>query len=319
MSTTQSKQNFTAIAITVIIALLGLNAYQWYVNSKLSGANQVQETEMMELQKVQAELDQDYQAALESLEEMRGDNAQLNALIDSQKGELKTQKDKINNLIWTKKELDKAKTELKSLNANVAKYLADIQQLREENKILSDNNSQLTLRVEEEIKAKDEVIQAKNALSEEKENLSKSNAALDTKVDMANAIKINFMEVKGYEIKDDGKLKEKSKAKDVEMLRVCFLTETNMVTGSGQKKFFIRIINPQGETIAIEDSGSGVLTNKLDNSQVRYTTSGEITYKNEDTNACIDWTLSEKLMKGDYKIEMFNNGFLVGKGQFKLK
>ncbi|MBP6236127.1 MAG: hypothetical protein KA270_13315 [Saprospiraceae bacterium] len=319
MSTTQSKQNFTAIAITVIIALLGLNAYQWYINSKLSGANQVQETEMMELQKVQAELDQDYQAALESLEEMRGDNAQLNALIDSQKGELKTQKDKINNLIWTKKELDKAKTELKSLNANVAKYLADIQQLREENKILSDNNSQLTLRVEEEIKAKDEVIQAKNALSEEKENLSKSNAALGTKVDMANAIKINFMEVKGYEIKDDGKLKEKSKAKDVEMLRVCFLTETNMVTGSGQKKFFIRIINPQGETIAIEDSGSGVLTNKLDNSQVRYTTSGEITYKNEDTNACIDWTLSEKLMKGDYKIEMFNNGFLVGKGQFKLK
>lgn len=319
MNTTQSKQNFTAIAITVIIALLGLNAYQWYVNSKLSGVNQVQETEMMELQKVQAELDQDYQAALESLEEMRGDNAQLNALIDSQKSELKTQKDKINNLIWTKKELEKAKTELKSLNANVAKYLADIQQLREENKILSDNNSQLTLRVEEEIKAKDEIIQAKNALSEEKENLSKTNAALGTKVDMANAIKINFMEVKGYEIKDDGKLKEKSKAKDVEMLRVCFLTETNMVTGSGQKKFYIRIINPQGETIAIEDSGSGVLTNKLDNSQVRYTTSGEITYKNEDTNACIDWTLSEKLMKGDYKIEMFNNGFLVGKGQFKLK
>jgi len=319
MSTTQTKQNFTAIAITIIIALLGLNAYQWYVNSKLSGTNQVQETEMMELQKVQAELDQDYQTALESLEEMRGDNAQLNALIDSQKSELKTQKDKINNLIWTKKELEKAKIELKSLNSNVTKYLADIQQLKEENKILTDNNSQLTLRVEEEIKAKDEIIQAKNALSEEKENLSKTNVALGTKVDMANAIKINFMEVKGYEIKDDGKLKEKSKAKDVEMLRVCFLTETNMVTSSGQKKFFIRIINPQGETIAIEDSGSGVLTNKLDNSQVRYTTSGEINYNNEDTNACIDWTLSEKLSKGDYKIEMYNNGFLVGKGQFKLK
>ena len=103
------------------------------------------------------------------------------------------------------------------------------------------------------------------------------------------------------------------------MLRVCFLTETNMVTSSGQKKFYIRIINPQGETIAIEDQGSGVLTNKLDNSQVRYTTSGEISYKNEDTNACIDWTLSDKLVKGDYKIEIYNNGFQVGKGVFKLK
>ncbi|MBK8347919.1 MAG: hypothetical protein IPL08_09910 [Saprospiraceae bacterium] len=319
MNTTQSKQNFTAIAITVIIALLGLNAYQWYVNSKLSNASKTQQTEMMELQKVQEELDQDYQTALESLEEMRGDNAQLNALIDSQKSELKTQKDKINNLIWTKKELDKAKSEIKNLNSNVVKYLADIQQLKEENKLLSDNNSQLTLRVEEEIKAKEEVIQAKNAISAERESLSKSNEALGTKVDMANAIKINFMEVKGYEIKDDGKLKERSKAKDVEMLRVCFLTETNMVTSAGQKKFYIRIINPQGETVAIEDKGSGVLTNKLDNSQVRYTTSGEISYKNEDTNACIDWSLAEKFLKGDYKMEIYNNGFLVGKGQFKLK
>lgn len=276
-------------------------------------------TEMMELQKVQQELDQDYQTALESLEEMRGNNAQLNAMIDSQKSELKTQKDKINNLIWTKKELDKAKSEIKSLNANVAKYLADIQQLQAENKSLTDNNSQLTLRVEEEIKAKEEVIQAKNTLSQEKESLTKTNSVLGSKVDMANSIKINFMEVKGYEVKDDGKLKEKSKAKDIELLRVCFLTETNMVTPAGQKKFYIRIINPQGETIAIEDSGSGVITNKLDNTQVRYTTSGDISYKNEDTNACIDWTLADKLVKGEYKIEMFNNGFLVGKGQFKLK
>jgi predicted RNase H-like nuclease (RuvC/YqgF family) len=319
MSTPQAKQNFTAIAITIIIALLGLNGYQWYVNSQLTTVNQTKETEMMELQKLQAELDQDYQTALESLEEMRGDNAQLNALIDSQKIELKSQKEKINNLIWTKKELEKAKAEIKTLNVNVAKYLADIQQLRQENKALTDNNSQLSLRVEEEIKAKEEIIQAKNALHEEKENLAKTNTLLGSKVDMANAIKINFMEVKGYEVKDNGKLKERSKAKDINLLRICFLTETNMVTAAGQKKFYVRIINPQGETVAYEDQGSGVLTNKLDNSQIRYTTSGEITYNNEDTNACIDWTLSEKLIKGDFKIEMYNNGFLVGKGQFKLK
>lgn len=319
MSTTQTKQNFTAIAIAIIIALLGLNGYQWYVNSKLSSSNELQKTEMMEMQKIQEELDQDYQTALGSLEEMRGDNAQLNALIENQKNELKAQKDKINNLIWTKKELEKARLEIKTLNSNVAKYLADIEQLKSENKILTDNNQQLTLRVEEEIKAKEEVIQSRNALSAEKENLSKTNEVLGSKVDMANAIKINFMEVKGYEIKDGGKLKERSKAKDVEMLRVCFLTETNMVTSPGQKKFYIRIINPQGETVAIEDQGSGVLTNKLDNSQVRYTTSGEITYKNEDTNACIDWTLSDKLIKGEYKVEIYNNGFPVGKGAFKLK
>ncbi|MEY3422940.1 MAG: hypothetical protein RIR48_3269 [Bacteroidota bacterium] len=319
MNNTQSKQNLTAILIGIIILLLGAVGYLWYNLNKVSNKSQVQQTEMMELQKVQAELDQDYQAALESLEEMRGSNTQLNALIDSQKEELKAQKEKINGLIWTKKELDKARAELKTLNVNVAKYLADIQQLKEENKLLTEDNSKLTQNLEAEVKAKEGVIEERNSLTQEKENLSKTNAALGSKVDMANSIKINFMEVKGYEVRDGGKLKEKSKAKDIEMLRVCFLTETNMVTPSGQKKFFIRIINPLGETVAVDDQGAGVLTNKLDNSQVRYTTSGDITYKNEDTNACIDWTVPNALVKGDYKIEMYNNGFLVGKGQFKLK
>ncbi len=319
MSTSQSKSNFTAIAIIAIVILLALNGYQWYVNSKLSSSNQTQQSEMMELQKVQTELDQDYQAALESLEEMRGDNAQLNALIDSQKSELKTQKDKINNLIWTKKEVEKAKTEIKNLNSNLTKYLADIQQLKEENNILTESNVKLTQRVDEEVRAKEEVILAKASLASEKDMLSKSNEALGSKVDMANAIKINFLEVKGYEVKKDGKLKEKSKAKDIQLLRTCMLTETNMVTSSGPKKFYLRLISPQGETIAVEDRGSGVITNKLDNTQVRYTTSAEVPYQNEDTNACIDWNVSDALPKGEYKVEIYNNGFPVGKGQFILK
>lgn len=314
-----TKQNFQAIAITIIIALLGLNGYQWYINDKVTSNLQVQKSETLELQKVQQELDQDYQTALESLEEMRGNNEQLNSLIDSQKEELRVQKEKINDLIWTKKELGKARSEIQSLNTNVTKYLSDLQTLKEENKILTNKNQELVIQVEEEISAKEAVIQEKNDLTQEKENLTKTNALLGSKVDMANAVKINFIEVKGYEIKKNGKLKERSKAKDVQMLRICFLTETNMVTSSGTKKFYVRVISPQGETIAIEDNGGGVLTNKLDNSQVRYTTTGDVNYKNEDTNACIDWTLPSTLGKGDYNLEIYNNGFLVGKNTFKLK
>ncbi|MCB9310993.1 MAG: hypothetical protein H6567_13125 [Lewinellaceae bacterium] len=319
MTSSQTKQNFTAIAIVAIIALLGLNIYQWYIYNSLSKKNQTQQTEMVELQRVQAELDQDYQSALSSLEEMRSDNSQLNQLIDNQKNELKSQKEKINDLIWSKKELDKARIEIKNLNANAAKYLADIQQLQEENKGLKESNSQLSIRIDEEVKAKESVMEEKLAVMQEKENLLKVKEVLDSKVDIANAVKVNFIEVKGYEIKKDGKLKERSKAKDVDMLRICFLTETNLVTPSGTKKFYVRLINPQGETVAVEDKGSGVLTNKMDNSQVRYTISGDVNYKNEDTNACIDWTLSDQLPKGEYKTEIYNNGFLAGKGQFLLK
>lgn len=319
MNNTKSKQNFTAIAVAIILALAGLNGYQWYSNSKLSQSNEIKQSEVIELQKLNAELDQDYQSAVESLEEMRGDNQQLNSLIDAQKAELAAQKNKINDLIWSKKELDKAKVEIKNLNASVTKYLAEIKDLKEKNQILTDENVQLTATVDEVKKTNEEILTAKAALSKEKDELSKSNQALGSKVDMANAIKINFLEVKGYEASKKGKLSETSRAKNVNVLRVCFITETNMVTGSGQKRFYVRIVKPTGETVAMDDSGSGVLTNKLDNTQVRYTTSGDITYNNEDTNACIDWNVTEALVKGTYQIEMYNNGFPVGKGSFKLK
>lgn len=319
MNNTKSKQNFTTIAVVIIILLLLLNGYQWYSNNTLSKSNEVKQSEVIELQKLNAELDQDYQSAVESLEELRGDNQELNSLIDAQKAELTTQKNKINDLIWSKKELDKAKVELKNLNTSVTRYMAEIKELKEKNQILTDQNVQLATKVDEVSRTNEEILTAKAALSKEKEELSKSNQNLGSKVDMANAIKVNFIEVKGYESNKKGKLSETSRAKNVNVLRICFITETNMVTSSGQKRFYVRIIKPTGETVAMDDSGSGVLTNKLDNTQVRYTTAGDITYNNEDTNACIDWNVTDAMVKGTYQIELYNNGFPVGKGSFKLK
>ncbi len=326
MNSNRSKQNFTAWAIVAIIGLLGLNAYQWFINSQLKTENTTQQTIQIDLEKAQAELNQDYQDALERLEELRGDNKEANDLIDAQKKELETQKAKISELIWTKRELGRAKEELTKLNAQVTDYVAQINALKNENAELSTANSQLSssnqelsANLELTKKEKEEIAQARAVLASDKEKLAKTNEALSSKVDMANAIKINYMEVKGFEVKDNGKLKDKSKAKDIEMLRICFTTETNLVTPSGTKKFYVRIINPQGETVAQEDRGSGVLTNKLNNTQIRYTTSGDLEYDNKDTNGCIDWTLGEKLSKGVYDCELYNNGYMVGKGKFTLK
>ena len=245
----KSKNNLAAWAIIAIIALIGLNGYQWFTNSQLKSQNIRQSTELVELEKVQAELDQDYNNALESLEDMRSDNKELNNLIESQKKELKSQKDKINNLIWTKRELNKAKTEIANMNTQVAQYVAEVTKLREENELLRASNTQLTAenatlseQYQNEQRARVEIEEARAVLAAEKERLAKTNEELDVKVDMANAIKINFMKVQGYQQKKDGKLKKKKKAKDIDVIEVCFTTETNMVTPAGPKEFQIRLI-----------------------------------------------------------------------------
>jgi len=324
----KSKNNLATWAIIAIIGLIGLNGYQWFVNNQIKTENIRQESELVELEKVNAELDQDYQAALSSLEDMRGDNKELNALIESQKKELTTQKDKINGLIWSKRELNKAREEIANMNSQVAGYVAELSKLREENALLASSNSELkqanqslTTQYAAVQEAKASLEEERQVLAAEKERLAETNEVLGEKVDMANAIKINWLEVTGYKLKDNGDRKKKRRAKDVDIVEVCFKTETNMVVPAGATNFQVRIIDPLGETIAVESAGSGVLTNKLDDTKVRYTYEGVIEYNNEDTEGCVGWMVSEnvQLSKGMYELEMYNNGFPVGKGSFKLK
>lgn len=327
MNNSKSTRTLATGAIIFAILLLAMNAYQWYSNTQLKTTNQRYETEMIQLEKVQAELDQAFQSSLQSLEEMRSDNKELNSLIESQKRELKAQKDKINNLIWTKRELTKAKEEIQKLNNQAANYVAEINRLKEENTLLANNNVQLqeentvlSQQIVAEIEEKNALAAEKEEISAMTEELSKTNEKLNTKVDMANAIKINFMKVQGYEDKESGKKRKKSRAKNINMFEICFTTETNMVTPAGEKEFFVRIIDPLGETV-MDDLQSGVLENKLDGTKVRYSNSGYITYNNEDTDACMEWKLpvEKNLMKGVYDIIIYNNGFPVGQGDFKLK
>lgn len=321
-----SRNQLAPILLLGIIGLLGLAGYQWYNNNELRQQRNRLENDLFDLEKIQAELEQDYQAALDGLEEMRGDNVELNNLIDSQKKQLAAQKDKINGLIWTKRELDKARGEISNLRTLADQYIAETKQLQEENELLLAENSQLTASnrdlqqkysVEREVN--EQLVETRAVLAAERESLATQNQELNIKVDIAEAIKINSIEVEGYKVSDSGRERRKRRARNINMIRTCFLTETNIVAPTGQTEFQVRFIDPLGETLFIDNLGGGVLTDKLTNTQVRYTTSGIMDYRNEDTRGCIDWDLPFKLAKGVYEVEIYNNGFMVGNGQFKAK
>lgn len=308
-----------------IVALLILSGYLWYENSQLKTTNKTQIAEMSELEKVQAELDADYQAALESIETLRTDSQELNALIDNQKEELKAQKTKINNLIWTKRELDKAREEIGKFETLTAGYLAEITDLKSQNEMLTAENYKLVkdvnvlnenLTAEKEVTA--ELTEAKAVLVSEKEDLSKKNTNLSDKVSLGSVIKVNWMSFEGGNVEDDGSWKRRKLKKRMDVLRTCFRTETNVLVPAGDETFYVRIVNPQGETMQANDIDSGEITDKLTGETMRYTMSGTLTYNNEDTEACMDWNPDFVVEKGVYHVELFNKGYKVGTGDFEL-
>ena len=152
----------------------------------------------------------------------------------------------------------------------------------------------------------------------EKENLTERNSKLSDIVEVGSAVKVNWMSLEGGEIKDDGSWRKRRIAKKSKALRTCFKTETNVVVPAGEETFYLRIMDPSGETIAADESGSGVITDKISGEEKKYTMSGTLTYNNEDTQACMDWDVLTEVAKGNYTVEIYNKGYRVGAGSFKL-
>ena len=322
-----SKQRLLAIAAIVIVALLLVNAFLLFNKYNQAQVMDSQQSEIMESDRLKIEMEKQYHEALAELEEMRTSSEELNFIIDQQKDELKLQREKINALLKQGGKLDQARVEIKNLSVQVSEYIGHIEQLKAENQGLKGENQELVERTQQlaetlqtERSRNEELSTVKDELENTSSQLSQENARLSSKVNLASVVRVKDISVLGMKQKDSGKTVKKRYAKNVEQLRVCFSTEANEVAPSGVEKFFVRIINPIGETMAIDDLGSGVLVNKETGEEVRYTSTTEYDYNNDETEICFDWNpTTGNFQNGNYLVEIYNKGHLAGSGSFQLK
>lgn len=71
--------------------------------------------------------------------------------------------------------------------------------------------------------------------------------------------------------------------------------------------------------MAIETLGSGVLEKSVSGDKVRYTKAAEVEYDQTSIQTCLDWNPGTAFQSGKYIVEVYNKGFLSGKGTFELK
>ena len=321
-----SNSNLFAIAMVAILGLLGLSGYLFYANQGLKQTTEKLAQDVNEKGILYDELNDTYNSAVTELEEMKGNNEELNALIEKQKDELKAKKNQISKLLRTRNDYTKAKTEMQEMRLQLDQYVAEVQQLKAENEQLMAQNSDLDNQnksLREDLTAKsaqnDELEQARVKLVSEKENLTKENTMLDRKVNIASVVKVADVRATGWKIRKNGKAVKKKYAKNVDRLELCFNTSENLVTDPGQETFQIRIISPLGETLAVEEQGSGVATNMATQEEFRYTRAEQVDYQNESGQICMNWEPATEFEKGLYTVEIYNKGYVAGKGEFQLK
>ncbi len=123
----------------------------------------------------------------------------------------------------------------------------------------------------------------------------------------------------GINERSSGKEKTTSTAKKVDKLRISFDLNENMIAQSGNKEIFIAITAPDGTPVAVEAMGSGTFSTR-DGQQKFYTQKLDVDYtQNKKQTVSFDWKSNTDFSTGNYKIEVFNNGFKVGEATRPLK
>lgn len=321
-----SRQQLIAVAAVVIIALLAINAWLLYKYTQAHNAEATLTTQLDEATELQEKLNEEYYQAKNDLDALRTDNAQLNALIDEKQSELDAAKERIAVLIRQGGNSQSARAEIGKLKSQMDGYLAELNQLRQQNTVLADENRQLSqerdgLRsnLDEQVQTNLSLSQERALLVSEKEQLASNNTNLSRQVTQASAIKVGSLEANGQKLRRTGKPVTRRDAENVDQIVVTFNTTVNEIAMEGRETFYLRILNTQGETQAVEQMGSGVFTSATSGESMRYTLKNDITYSHRETPVQFVWSPGQQFSAGKYTVEVYNKGYLVGTTTLTLK
>ena len=135
-----------------------------------------------------------------------------------------------------------------------------------------------------------------------------------------NIVNESFIsEVTGLKMRSSGKAVKRRNASNIDQLQICFNTTENQVTEPKLEEFVVRIINPLGETLAVDELGSGIFTSNATGEQIRYTKIKEYDYNRDANTLCLTWQPNIEFLEGNYDVEIYNKGYLAGTGSFTLK
>lgn len=194
-------------------------------------------------------------------------------------------------------EIRRLKKELTSLRKVMMSYLAQIDSLNRENQR------------QKEVIA--EVTQKYNKASQQISNLSEEKKNLDKKVTLAAQLDATNIQVEPRNKR--GKVAKK--VKDVVKLAISFTIVKNITAENGERTIYIRITKPDNGVLTKSESN----TFPYENRTLGYSIKKYIEYNGEEQNVNVFWDVEEFLYAGNYRVDIFEGGNLIGSQAFTLK
>jgi len=292
------RNNSSLKAIVVVLALL-LAGSLAYIFKMTTDANKLQTeltTEKDEKTKVLDELEvlkATYDKAIE----------EKTALSD----DLVAEREKVINLIA---DLKKSKGDA----ASMAKYRDQYNKLQSNMKVLIAENEELKKQNQKLTTERDSTVLVLGEAKKYNDTLVVQNENLAKTVEKGSKLTIMNLRTQAIKVRSSGKQIETEKARRADQLKVCFALAANSIAKSGEKKYYIQIIDSKNNVLGEKR------TENFGDMSLTYSFTTTVAYNNEAVDVCefLDGK-GVDFEKGTYYVNIFDKAELVSKTSFSLK
>jgi hypothetical protein len=251
-----------------------------------------------------ADLDSKYTETLSMLNSYKGLNAQLDSIIKVRESELSECRNNFlaavrkNNV--NEEEYQKQLAELQDINAE---FQNNITRLQAENKLLKIARDSLGRLV---------LVQNDSLMM-----LNDSIDFLYEKYQLGSILRPANITVTSTRSKKNNKDADTKKSSKVDQLKICFDVPANNVASADTQTFYIRILDPEGQTLS--GSTPKAFISATTGDEIPYSIAGRIQYKNAPMHTCVYFRADVTYLPGSYTVEIYHKGYPAGTQTFELK
>lgn len=278
-SVQKSIRGYRVVIVLLAVILAGLSALYFNLNRQQQHDYELLKIDRDSIQSNLSELIDEYGNLKFTNDTIVANLEKANEMMEQLKRERR----------WNYAKIKEYEKEVGTLRAVMKNYLRQIDSLNNLNKKLIDEN----------VSYRKEISTANLRADVAEERATE----LQNKVQMGSVLRARDIAV----VPLNARGKVVSRVKTAATLRVDFTVSSNDLAAAGNREIYVRITAPDGYLLTTE----GMPTFRFRDESIGYSASREIDYQNEDVDVSIFYNGSG-FVAGDYKIELYTDGYILG-------
>ncbi len=289
------KNILVGVLALLLLASVAGNVFQFFNTKEIIHETEVTKLVVDSLTIREQRLEAEVNASIAQLDQFKGENAEMDSLLQVAYAKIDDQKKKISHLINENQDYQILQMKFAELQETTKFYLQEIARLKEENTMLKGQVTELSVKVDQ---------------------TTSENKDLKGKVDVASKLKVGGISTKGVSVTNGGKEKTTDKASKTERIVISYSIDDNPLAQTGQHTVYFRIVNPDGFVLA--DAGQSVKKFKSEKGDdIPYSRSVTVNFDGSKLSKTITWD-QDIFNTGDYRIEIYIDGYFAGSDKLSL-